>query len=82
MRAAKEPGKTAYGLENVKKALEIGAVELLLISESMDNKVSEELEQTAENYGTKTEFISIETEEGQQFKNLGGVGAILRYNLK
>jgi len=79
---AKEPGKTAYGLEKVKKALERGAVELLLLSESIENKISEQLEETAEAYGTKTEFISTETEEGEQFKNLSGIGAILRYKLE
>jgi peptide subunit release factor 1 (eRF1) len=31
--------------------------------------------------GVKTEFISTETGEGQQFKELGGIGAFLRFKL-
>ena len=78
---AKQPEKTAYGLAEVKIALERGAVDLLIISESMDTKTAEELEKLGEESGAKTEFISTETNEGMQLKNLGGVGAILRYQI-
>ena len=33
----------------------------------------------AKNIAAKIELVSEETEEGQQFKNLGGVGAVLRF---
>jgi len=35
----------------------------------------------AKNLGTKVEFISVNTREGMQFKELGGIGAFLRYKL-
>jgi peptide subunit release factor 1 (eRF1)/intein/homing endonuclease len=35
----------------------------------------------AKNLGTKVEFISTETSEGIQFKELGGIGAFLRYKI-
>jgi len=35
----------------------------------------------AKNIGSKIEIISTDTEEGQQFKNLGGIGSILRFRV-
>jgi len=76
-KLAKEPEKVTYGLKETKNALEIGAVETLIASESLEN--IEELEEIAESKGAKTEVVSIETQEGIQLKNLGGIGAILRF---
>ena len=76
-KLAKEPEKVTYGLKETKNALEMGAVEILIVSESLDN--IEELEEFAESTGAKTEVVSIETQEGIQLKNLGGIGAILRF---
>lgn len=77
----KEPEKVTYGLDEVKKVLEMGAVETLLVSEAIEDKIMEELEALAEK--TKSEFkvISIDTTEGAQLKDLGGIAAILRYAL-
>jgi len=36
----------------------------------------------AENIGSKIEIVSIETTEGEQFNNLSGIGAILRYKIQ
>lgn len=79
MLLGKEPEKAAYGIENVKKALVIGAVDHLLISTSIDKNVITELEKSAKSTGAEVTLISTETEEGIQFKNLGGVGAFLRF---
>lgn len=35
----------------------------------------------AEKVGTKVEFVSRDTREGEQFRELGGIGALLRYKL-
>jgi peptide subunit release factor 1 (eRF1) len=75
----KEIDKVAYGMVEVKKALEFGAVDILLVSEDLDEDVIEELEKKCEEYGTKLQLISNETREGKQLIDLGGVAALLRY---
>lgn len=76
---AKDPKKVAYGKDKVKKALGLGAVDILLLSEVLDDKDVEEFEKTASNFGSELQIISIETMEGMQLKELGGIAAILRY---
>ncbi len=66
---------------DTRQALKYGAVETLFLSKDTDKKISKELKELAENIGSKVEIISIDTEEGQQFKNLGGIGAILRFKV-
>ena len=78
----RQPGKVVYGEEETIKALKNGVVEILIISESVEDKLGEELEEMAAQYGSSTEIVSTETQEGQQFKSLGGIGAILRYAVK
>ena len=41
----------------------------------------EALTEKAETFGSKVELISTDTREGKQFKELGGVGALLRYKV-
>ncbi len=77
----KQKSKTAYGYENVKKALELASVETLFLSKKIDKKIAAELRKLAEDTSANIETVSIETEEGQQFYNLGGIGAILRFSL-
>ena len=79
---AKEPGKVAYGLEEVKKALGMGAVSTLILSEDVEDSITEELEIKAEETGAAFEIISIETREGIQLKELGGIAALLRFALQ
>lgn len=114
----KEEGLATYGLESVMKALEMGAVETLIISEDLDQvrarlrcpqcgwkgekiieggekpdcpqcgselkikrkDLTEELTQMAEKVGSKVEFVSTGTQKGEQLKDMGGVGAILRFS--
>ncbi len=68
--------RVSYGKEEVKNNLKMGAVEVLLIKEEGD----EEIEKIADKMGTKIIFISEETNEGKQFYEMGGYGALLRYN--
>lgn len=115
-------GNVTYGLKETLKALEIGAVDTLLISEGFDwvraklkctkcnttqekdlprnklenqycekckqimnvesfEEIIEILNEKAKELGTKIEFISTESSEGAQFKELGGIGAFLRYKI-
>lgn len=77
---AKNSNKVSYGKKDVKDALIMGAVEKILISE--DFAELEEYENLADTQGTEVFIISTETDEGIQIKNLGGVVAILRYEIK
>ncbi len=74
-------GKITYGLKETQKALEQGAIDTLLISEQFDLVDVEKLIEKAKGYGTKVELISIDTSEGAQFKELGGIGGFLRYKI-
>ncbi len=114
-------GNVTYGHENVSKALNLGAVETIILSEDFsmsrtkfkcpqcgatkqmditpdkrkqlcDNchglmTVDEELDlseivlRDAAQYGSKVEWVSSDTEEGRQFRNIGAIGALLRYKL-
>lgn len=77
----KTPEMTPYKFDEVKKALNFGAVDLLIISKDFDKKKAKELIDIAENMGTKVEIVSRETDEGDQFFSLGGVGTILRFKI-
>ncbi len=76
----KEQTKAAYGLEAVEKALEMGAVDTLIISTSFDKKKASELEKKAKAIAAEVVYVSVETDEGIQFSHIkGGLGAILRF---
>ncbi len=75
----KHPEKTAYKLGEVKKALEYGAVEKLILSKNLPKTQIKELSSLAVSTSSQVEIVSVETEEGQQFFSLGGIGALLRF---
>ncbi len=60
-------------------ALEYGAVDTLILSKTVDKELAKELKAMAKNTSSNIEIISIDTEEGQQLDNLGGIGAVLRF---
>ncbi|MHC1635577.1 MAG: peptide chain release factor aRF-1 [Candidatus Methanospirareceae archaeon] len=75
-----DEGLVAYGEEEVKRKLEIGAVETLLLSEKLDIEKIKSLAEKAKETGANVEIISMEFEEGAQLKRaFGGIAAILRY---
>lgn len=78
----KSEKKVDYGFDSVKKKLEMGAVEIVLISESLEDAKAEELEEIAKNFGSTVKIISVDTREGVQLKELGKVAAILRYEVQ
>jgi peptide chain release factor subunit 1 len=117
----KNNGNVVYGYEETKKALEAGAIDILLISEEFNwvhvkfkcncgfatekdlpkflvekqkcpncgqklieeesRELVDELVEKASSLGARVEYISTETSEGIQFKELGGIGAFLRYKI-
>ncbi|MBU2497043.1 MAG: peptide chain release factor aRF-1 [Nanoarchaeota archaeon] len=81
----RKKSKVAYGESNVKKALQAGAVDRLLISEDFDEnnpEVSKEFQKMAEDIAAEVFFVSVETEEGISFKNISGIGAFLRFSVQ
>ncbi len=68
-----------YGEASTRKALEMGAVDTLMLSESLTDEQIDEFEAIAKNYGTTVKIISVETREGAQLRDLGKVASILRY---
>jgi len=116
----KDDGLSIYGLEETKKAIDMGAVNILLVSEDFDfvrtklkcqcgyeveqdtkmgadlkcpkcggqlttqgqEELGEILAEKAKEMGSKAEIISVDSREGAQFKELGGIGAILRFKIE
>ncbi|MFH1325822.1 MAG: peptide chain release factor aRF-1 [archaeon] len=75
------PGMAVYGEKDVMKALEYGAVETILLSKNIEKKKLKEFKNLAENISAKIEIVSLETVEGEQFSNLSGIGAMLRFRI-
>ncbi|TAL51656.1 MAG: peptide chain release factor 1 [Nanoarchaeota archaeon] len=78
---AKTPNKVNYGQKNVMDNLKNGVVDMLLLSEELDEKLIEQFEEEAKKFGTKVEIISTQTREGAQLRDIGGIAAILRYEV-
>jgi len=79
---AVKPEMVAYGEQNVRTALERGAVQDLLLSEALDEEKIDELEAIAKNFSTEVMIISTDTREGVQLRDIGKIGAILRYAIQ
>jgi peptide chain release factor subunit 1 len=117
----KKNGLVVYGYTETIKALNMNAVDTLIISEGFEwvrvklrcdtgheverdfpktdlkkqlceicgkemhvevkDDLGELLSEKALNFGTKVELISIDTTEGRQFRELGGIGGFLRYKI-
>ncbi|MBI2661140.1 peptide chain release factor 1 [Candidatus Woesearchaeota archaeon] len=78
---AKNQTKVSYGENEVMKVLKMGAVDILLLSEKLDDSKIENFEEEAKKVGTEVKIISTETREGVQLVDLGKVAAILRYEV-
>lgn len=78
----KNSSKIAYGIKQTKEAINLGAVSQLLI---LDTKVASEnmgeLMDMVENMKGEVMVISSEHEGGKQLESLGGMAAILRYEI-
>lgn len=74
----KESGLAVYGKEKIMKILEMGAVDIIMVSEGIE---ADDIIEKSENYGTKVEIISKDTREGDQLFQLGGIAALLRWRI-
>lgn len=78
---AKDDGLALYGIGEILKALEMGAVSKVVIAE--DHEKAEEVEGLAKSRGAEIHFISPSLPEGEWIrKTFGGAVAILRYRLE
>ncbi|MEM5803777.1 MAG: mRNA surveillance protein pelota [Candidatus Aenigmatarchaeota archaeon] len=79
----KGDGFVVLGIDNTFQANELGAIEKLLVSEDkIKDKKIENLALDVESKAGKVQIISTIHDLGQQFNNIGGIGAILRFKLK
>jgi protein pelota len=87
-RIGKSEKNVAYGLDEVEKAAELGAVEKLLLADQMLREASDEerlmiedLMKNVEGKGGNITVISTEHEAGIKLMALGGIAALLRFAL-
>jgi peptide chain release factor subunit 1 len=78
---AKNPNMAAYGEVDVMNKLKMGAADIVLLSDELDDSKIDDFEIEAKKMGTTIELISTETREGVQLRELGKVAAILRYEV-
>lgn len=77
---AKE-GKATYGIEDVEKAAQTGAVETLLVADEKLHSIDDALLRMVEKARGKIVVFSTEFEPGERLKKLGGVAALLKFKL-
>ncbi len=75
------PKKVTYGERETLRALEMNAIDTLLISESIPEDKILDLEEKARLGGSTVKIISTETREGVQLREFGGMVAILRFEI-
>ena len=82
---SRKNGKATYGVTNVQKALEMGAVDELLIIDSLLFDKRETIERLLDSAGktkTRVMLVSHENEASQKLKGFTGVAAILRFTVE
>jgi len=87
-RLGQEHGTVTYGMENVEKAVILGAVDTILVtdrklresSKEERKKLDEILRETEKKRG-KVMIFAANTPAGKQLENFGGIAALLRYRL-
>lgn len=78
----KSSNKVTYGKSQVKEAANAGAVQdLLVIDNLVRERGIEQVMDVVENMGGKVMIISSEHDGGKQLTALGGIAALLRYNM-
>ena len=74
----------SYGLKEVTNAVSAGAVKELIVADNFLRKEVEVLEpllRLAESMKSKLLIISSEHDAGRQIEGLGGIAALLRFNI-
>ncbi|MBE8539762.1 mRNA surveillance protein pelota [Geoglobus acetivorans] len=79
-------GKAVYGIEEVRKAYEYGALEILLVADEFLREEREKWDidsflRDVENMNGKVVIMSSEFEPGKQLMALGGIAGLLRFKI-
>ncbi len=77
VKLSKGKGDVVYGEQDTIESLNEGKVEIILVS--CDFEDLDKIEELCEHTNTNIEIISTSSQEGVEFKNIGGIGGILRY---
>ncbi|MEB3773933.1 MAG: mRNA surveillance protein Pelota [Desulfurococcales archaeon] len=84
--AARDPGRIATGIDDVRSVARLGAVERLVVIDSLLHDIDDsvrlgidEVLSKVEEYRGRIIFIPEDSPPGEQVKRLGGVVAVLRY---
>jgi peptide chain release factor subunit 1 len=80
-RLSKSPDTVTYGEKEVEKAIKMGAVEKLMVSEKRSEEEVDKFTKLGEEFGAETIIVSTETKEGEQLAQLGGFAAFLRFKV-
>jgi protein pelota len=76
----KKDNLATYGIEQVSKATSLGAVDILLITDTEFRKDSiRDILKIAEGYKTRIHILSSSAEPGKLIQSFGGICAVLRY---
>ncbi len=73
--------KVTYGMETVLEAIRMGAVDKVIITNNLEDEVVDKIVDLSAEYKTEVVIVSTDTEEGEQLKLMGGIGAFLRYSI-
>ena len=77
-----QDGAVAYGKKPVESAIEYGAVEEVLLADTLiRDRTIVPLIESAERMGAKIVVLSTEFEPGERLDALGGIAALLRYKV-
>jgi peptide chain release factor subunit 1 len=76
----RDDDRVTYGADAIDRAVEYGAVDELLVADSVDRERRADLETAVDHQGGDTLVVSTETDRGERFaRAFDGVGALLRF---
>lgn len=75
-------GLATYGMREVERALDLGAVKKLLVADEILREKRDKIEpllKRAKNTGSQVVIVSTEHEAGRRLEKIGGIGGLLRF---
>ncbi|MFH1978589.1 MAG: mRNA surveillance protein pelota [Candidatus Aenigmatarchaeota archaeon] len=81
LKRIKQEKLVAYNKLDVERAIEMGAIETLIVSQEKLKELDELMEK-AEKVASRIIIVSSDHESGEKFLGIGGIGALLRYEMR